>query len=100
MSSCYIPHFLYVRETNISETTYPIYHSNQRVGSEREHVSNGFSYNSFFRESEMLYSVTGGTADVTAANDPVVNWDVAFGYRDTISNIISLDPGETKITMI
>ena len=51
----------------------------------------------------MLYSVTGGTADVTAANDPVVNWDVAFGYRDTISNIISLRdlyPGETKITMI
>ena len=58
------------------------------------------------RESEILYTVTisatGGTAEVTAADNRVGEWDVAFGT--SISNILvvlqDLNPGETEITMI
>ena len=60
------------------------------------------------RESEILYivtiSVTGGTAEVTAADDRIGDWDVAFGRRDAISNILfseqDLNPGDTEIMMI
>ena len=60
------------------------------------------------RESEILYtltiSVTGGTAEVTAAYNRVGDWDVAFGTISTISNIpvslLDLKPGDTEISMI
>ena len=62
----------------------------------------------FLRESELLYtvttSVTGGTAEVIAADDPMGDWDVAFGTRDATSNILVslqvLNPGDTEIAMI
>ena len=60
------------------------------------------------RESEILYTViisgTGDTAMVTAADNRMGNWDVAFGTRDAVSNILvslqDLTPGDTEITMI
>ena len=60
------------------------------------------------RKSEILYtvviSVTDGDAVVTAADDLMGDWDVAFGTRDTATNILvslqDLNPGDTEITMI
>ena len=60
------------------------------------------------RESEILYtviiSVTDSTAVVTAADNPMGDWDVGFGTRDIISNILvsqqDLNPGDTVISMI
>jgi len=60
------------------------------------------------RESEILYtvtiSVTGGTAVVTAADNRMGDWDVAFGTRDSMSNILvslqDLYPGDTEISRI
>ena len=60
------------------------------------------------RESDILYTVmistTDGTAAVTAADNRIGSWDVAFGTRYDISNLLvslqDLNPGETEITYI
>ena len=60
------------------------------------------------RESDILYTVmistTDGTAAVTAADNRIGSWDVAFGTRDIFSNLLvslqDLNPGETEITFI
>ena len=65
-----------------------------------------FRWLHFLRESEILYtvaiSVTGGTAEVTAFDNRIGDWDVAFG--STVSNVLvfreDLNPGDTEISTI
>ena len=60
------------------------------------------------RESDILYtliiSMTDGTAEVTATDNRIGSWDVAFGSRYYISNLLAflydLNPGETEIPHI